>query len=282
MIIKLAFSYSITLSSFFKIENINTTLENLSALGFQLLEMYGEPNEVDLKYFSNLFNSFNFKIIGITGMWGRISPLGWKRRLLSNDISYRKYAENYVIQCIRLCNYLGCNKINICLFSDPFDSFDLTHRSILENQKQSILSKSFPMLNLLSREAEECGIDLLLEPLNRYSTPFCSTLDDCLYVAENCEGLKVMLDTFHMNIEEDSFEQTITKSKDLLFHMHFADNNRKMPGFGHINFDEIISALFNVSYSGTISYEPTISKFHYQNDLLESKKFIEKIESKYN
>ena len=47
------------------------------------------------------------------------------------------------------------------LFSDPFDSFDLTHRSILENQKQNILSKSFPMLNLLSREAEECGINLL-------------------------------------------------------------------------------------------------------------------------
>jgi sugar phosphate isomerase/epimerase len=68
----------------------------------------------------------------------------------------------------------------------------------------------------------------------------------------------------------------------LLFHMHFADNNRKMPGFGHINFDEIISTLVNISYSGTISYEPIISKSNYQNDLLESKKFIEKIESKYN
>jgi len=257
-------------------------LEKLSAQGFQQIEMYGEPDEVDLKYFSDLFNSFNFKIIGITGMWGRISPLGWKRRLLSNDISFRKYAENYVIQCIRMCNYLECNKINICLFSDPFDSFDLTHGYILENQKQSVLYKSFPMLNLLSKEAAGCNIDLLLEPLNRYSTPFCSTLDDCLYVAENCEELKVMLDTFHMNIEEDSFEQTITKSKDLLFHMHFADNNRKMPGFGHINFDEIMSTLVNISYSGTISYEPTISKSNYQNDLLESKKFIEKIESKYN
>jgi D-psicose/D-tagatose/L-ribulose 3-epimerase len=278
----MTFSYSITLSSFLKIENINTTLEKLSTLGFELLEMYGEPDEVDLKYFSDLFNSFNFKIIGITGMWGRVSSLGWKRRLLSNDISFRKYTENYVIQCIRMCNYFGCNKINICLFSDPFDSFDLTHRYISENQKQSVLSKSFPTLNHLSTKAKEYSIDLLLEPLNRYSTPFCSTLDDCLYVAENCEGIKVMLDTFHMNIEEDSFGKTIIKSKNLLFHMHFADNNRKMPGFGHINFDEIISTLVNISYSGTISYEPTISKSNYQNDLLESKKFIEKIESKYN
>jgi sugar phosphate isomerase/epimerase len=278
----MTFSYSITLSSFFKLEDIKTTLENLATAGFKQLEMYGEPSETDLKYFKDLFDSFNFKIIGITGMWGRISPFGWKRRLLSEDIAFRKYAEDYIRECIKMCNYFECNKINICLFSDPFNSFDLTHKSILENQKQRLLSKSFSLLNHLSKEAAEYGINLLLEPLNRYSTPFCSTLADCLYVAQNCEGLNIMLDTFHMNIEEDSFEDTIKKSKDLLSHMHFADNNRKMPGFGHIDFDEIISTLINISYSDTISFEPTISKSNYQNDLLGSKKFIEKIESKYN
>jgi D-psicose/D-tagatose/L-ribulose 3-epimerase len=277
----MTFSYSITLSSFFKLENTTATLENLSSLGFKQLEMFGEPDEIDLKYYEDLFGSFNFKIIGITGMWGRISPLGWKRRLLSNDISFRKYAENYVIDCIKMCESLGCNKINICLFSDPFSSFDLTHQSVQENQKQNLLSKSFPMLNRLSQKAKENGVDLLLEPLNRYSTPFCSNFDDCLYVTQYCPDLKIMLDTFHMNIEEDHFKATIEKSKDLLYHMHFADNNRKMPGFGHINFDEIISTLVNISYSNTLSYEPTISNSDYQNDLLVGKKFIEKIESRF-
>ncbi len=277
----MTYSYSITLSSFFKIENILLTLEKLSAVGFDQLEMYGEPDEMDLKYIKDIILSFNFKIIGITGMWGKISPSGWKRRLLSNDISFRKYSENYLIKCIEMCRYLEGNKINVCLFSDPINSLDLTHKFISEDKKKKLISKSFPMINSLLKRANDCRINLLLEPLNRYSTPFCSNLEDSLFVIENCDNLRIMLDTFHMNIEEDSFKNTILQSKNLLNHLHFADNNRKMPGFGHIDFDNIISTLKYINYSDTISYEPTISNANYQNELSFGKSYIEKIESKY-
>ena len=277
----MTFSYSITLSSFFNIENILLTLEKLSAVGFDQLEMYGEPDEMDLKYIKDIILSFNFKIIGITGMWGKISPSGWKRRLLSNDISFRKYSENYLIKCIEMCRYLEGNKINVCLFSDPINSLDLTHKFISEDQKKKLISKSFPMINSLLKRANDCRINLLLEPLNRYSTPFCSNLEDSLFVIENCDNLRIMLDTFHMNIEEDSFKNTILQSKNLLNHLHFADNNRKMPGFGHIDFDNIISTLKYINYSDTISYEPTISNANYQKELSFGKSYIEKIESKY-
>jgi D-psicose/D-tagatose/L-ribulose 3-epimerase len=276
-----AFSYSITLSSFLDVERICITLEKLSALGFNKLEMFGEPDDVDLKYISDIMLSFNFKIIGVTGMWGKISPLGWKRRILSNDFSFRKYSENYLIKCIEMCDYLGGNEINVCLFSDPINSFDMTHRFIPKDAKRSILSKSFQMLKYLSKRSHEHRINLLLEPLNRYSTPFCSNLEDSLFVLENCENLGLMLDTFHMNIEEDSFKDTIIKSKDFLQHLHFADNNRKMPGFGHIDFDGIVSSLKKISYSNTISYEPTFSDANYEEDLVFGKNFIETIESKY-
>jgi len=277
----MTFSYSITLSSFFNLENIEITLEKLSSIGFTQVEMFGEPDGINYRSIKDAFLSFNFKIIGITGMWGKISPLAWNRRILSNDISFRKYSENYLLKCIDMCSYFGGNKINVCLFSDPIYSFDLTHRSISKDSKRNILTRSFSMLNFLTKKANEHGIDLLLEPLNRYSTPFCSNLNDALFVAENCENLKIMLDTFHMNIEEDSFELSIIKSKNLLYHLHFADNNRKMPGFGHINFDAVISALNKITYSGTISYEPTINNLYYKDDLIFSKKFIEAIESKY-
>jgi D-psicose/D-tagatose/L-ribulose 3-epimerase len=277
----LTYSYSITLSSFFNIENILLTLEKLSAVGFDQLEMYGEPDEMDLKYIKDIILSFNFKIIGITGMWGRISPSGWKRRLLSNDISFRKYSENYLIKCIEMCRYLEGNKINVCLFSDPINSLDLTHKFISEDKKKKLISKSFPMINSLLKRANDCRINLLLEPLNRYSTPFCSNLEDSLFVIEHCDNLRIMLDTFHMNIEEDSFKNTILQSKNILNHLHFADNNRKMPGFGHIDFDNIISTLKHINYSDTISYEPTISNANYQKELSFGKSYIEKIESKY-
>ena len=277
----MAFSYSITLSSFSNLEDIEKTLEKLSSIGFTQLEMFGEPDGINYRSIKDAFSSYNFKVIGITGMWGKISPLGWKRRILSNDVSFRKYSERYLLKCIDMCSYFGGNKINVCLISDPIYSFDLTHRSISKESKKNILTKSFPMLNFLINKANEYGINLLLEPLNRYSTPFCSNLNDALFVVESCENLKIMLDTFHMNIEEDSFENTIIKSKNFLYHLHFADNNRKMPGLGHINFDGIISALKNISYSDTISYEPTINNLNYKEDLIFGKKFIEEMESKY-
>ncbi len=157
--------------------------------------------------------SFNFKIIGVTGMWGKISLSGWKRRLLSDDVAFQKYSENYVIKCIDMCSYLGGSKVNICLFSDPINSFDVTHKFISQGDKRKILSKSFSILNNLTDYSKEHGIDLLLEPLNRYLTPYCSNLDDALFVITNCKNLGIMLDTYHMNIEEDSFENTILKSK---------------------------------------------------------------------
>jgi len=276
------FSYSITLSSFLNIENIHNTLEKLSFVGFNQLEMYGEPDEIDLKYIKDIIQSFNFKIIGVTGMWGKISSSGWKRRILSNDVSFRKYSKNYLIKCIEMCSYLGGNKINVCLFSDPINSFDVTHRFISDENKIRILSKSFPMLKYISNLSKEHNIDLLLEPLNRYSTPFCSNLEDALFVINNCEDLGIMLDTFHMNIEEDSFQNTIIKSKGFLQHLHFADNNRKMPGLGHIDFDNIILSLKNISYSNTISFEPNISNVDYQKDLIFGKTYIENKELNIN
>ncbi len=275
-------TYSITLSSFSSIEDIYVTLEKLADIGFNQLEMFGEPDEIDLKFMNDIILSFNFKIIGITGMWGKISPMGWKRRILSNDISFRKYSENYVIKCIEMCNYFGGDKINVCLFADPLDWFDSNHGFISHNDKKNKLSKSFSMLTDLANRSKEYGINLLIEPLNRYSTPFCSNLEDSLFMVEHCENLGIMLDTYHMNIEEDSFKNTIIMSKNFLHHLHFADNNRKMPGFGHIDFDSIISALKEISYSETISYEPTILNMEYKKDLIFGKNYIEKIESKYD
>ncbi len=90
-----------------------------------------------------------------------------------------------------MCNYLGGNKINVnvCLFSDPIISYDLTHKFIPENDKKDLLSASFPMRDYLSKRSNEYGIRLLLEPLNRYSTPFCANLEDSLFVVNNCVNL---------------------------------------------------------------------------------------------
>jgi sugar phosphate isomerase/epimerase len=275
-------SYAITLSSFMNIQdNDMQTLENLSQLGLTEVELYGEPDDMDWNYFKDLLNSYNIRVIGITGMWGKSSSNGWKRRLLSNDKSILKYSEEYVLKCIRLCNYLGGNQINLCLFSDPIYSFDLTHRNVVHNNKTKRLSSCVPLLNQLLKFAKEFGVTLMIEPLNRYSTPYCSTYSDIAPLIESCDELELMLDTFHMNIEEDSFEETILNSQHSLSHMHFADNNRKMPGFGHIDFSIIVRTLKKIRYKGKISFEPTISERNYVDDIKFGLDYVKKLDLKY-
>jgi sugar phosphate isomerase/epimerase len=272
------FKYAITLASFKKLERIEDTLEKLSKQGFTFLEMYGEPEGTNTRDLAQLFYSYDFKILGLTGMWGRISPDGWKRKILSLDYAIRKHTENYVRGCIKMCDQLGGNKINVCLFSDSISSFDVTHKSVDKDYKGLLLSKSFSLLNQLTKEAKERNVELMLEPLNRYSTPYCSSLEDALYVANNCTDLKVMLDTFHMNIEEDSFHDAIVRAGPLLSHMHFAENNRKMPGVGHIDFKAIISALKEIRYCNAISFEPTLKTIDYENEVKNGMEFVIRLE----
>ena len=278
----MTFSYSITLSSFLNIQkNEIETLENLSQLGLTEVEIHGEPDDMNLNYLKDILNSFNIRVIGITGMWGRSSSNGWKRRLLSNDKSIIKYSQDYVLKCIKLCNYFGGERINLCLFSDPIYSFDVTHRNVTGGEKTKVLKNCIHLLNHLSKIAKEENISLMIEPLNRYTTPYCCTYADATQLIENCHDLELMLDTFHMNIEEDKFGETILNSQSSLSHMHFADNNRKMPGLGHIDFDTIIKTLKKIAYSGKISFEPTFPTGNYFSSLKFGLDYVKKLDLKY-
>ena len=97
----------------------------------------------------------------------------------------------------------------------------------------------------LAKYASNYDIDLLIEPLNRYSTPICTNSEDAKYIVKlvDRENVGIMLDTFHMNIEEDSIHDAIVNSNTMLKHVHISDNNRKMPGFAHIDFDSVIGGL---------------------------------------
>ncbi|KAA2279365.1 sugar phosphate isomerase/epimerase family protein [Candidatus Nitrosocosmicus agrestis] len=275
------FSYSITLSSFQKMNESDTkTLENISSCGFKNIEMFGEPEKIDLQYYKEMLSTFDLNVSGITGMWGKSSQSGWKRRLLSKDHCIVKHAEKYVRSCIDMCGFIGGKVFNICLFSDPIEYLDVTHNNIIKNEKDILLKRCVPLLRLLSDYAMEQDVKIVLEPLNRYSTPYCCNCEDAKIILQDCDNLFLMLDTFHMNIEEDDFVNTIVKSKDKLSHMHFADNNRKMPGEGHIDFKNIISALKSINYDHFISFEPTISQTtNYNEKIRAGFDFIKNLDS---
>lgn len=273
--------YAITLSSFCHIEPIERTLERLQGQGYDAVEMFGEPQKMGMKKLRDIFDSFNFHVCGITGMWGSISEDSWKRRILSADRSITKHTEEYVMDCIKMCQSVGGNEMNICLFADSdMATYDRNHRSLSGDKKEAVIQKAIPLLNTLSRFAKDYGVHILVEPLNRYNTPFCSSAKDAFVIANkvNHDNFGLLLDTFHMNIEEDSLEDTILKSRKLLRHMHLADNNRKMPGYAHINFQSIMRSLFGIGYNGYASFEPNVNDKDYEDLTKRGLEFIKSLE----
>jgi len=65
----------------------------------------------------------------------------------------------------------------------------------------------------------------------------------------------LLLDTFHMNIEEPQIEASIRLCADRIFHFHVADSNRWSPGMGHLDFQSILQALHATGYQGWVSGE---------------------------
>jgi sugar phosphate isomerase/epimerase len=269
--------YAITLASFRKIEPIEDTLAVLTKQGYDAIEMFGEPTEVDRKKLLDSLKSYSLAVCGVTGMWGSISSDGWKRRLLSSDPSLVEASEQYVIDCLKLCNTLGGHEMNVCLFADDIKGVDKTHSIISANEKELFAAKAVPIMKSLCKSAVDYGIQLVLEPLNRYSTPYCATAKDAIAITQQVDSLGVLLDTFHMNIEEDLFKEAIQSSRKFLRHMHFADNNRKMPGFAHIDFSTIVKSLNGIDYDGFISFEPNIADKNYVHAIKYGLDFVKRM-----
>ncbi len=105
--------------------------------------------------------------------------------------------------------------------------------------------------------AAELGVPLLLEPINRYETNFVCSVEDGLAVLEEvgAPGFKLLLDTFHMNIEEADIPASVRKAGDRLGYVHFADSNRQAPGYGHVDFAAVLDTLDSIGYTGMISAE---------------------------
>jgi sugar phosphate isomerase/epimerase len=100
---------------------------------------------------------------------------------------------------------------------------------------------------------------LAIEPLNRYESDIINTAEEGLALIEQVgsRSIGIVLDTFHMNIEEPTFAGSIERvaAAGRLFHVHIGDSNRLPPGQGHIDFSEIAEALRSSSYNGYLSAE---------------------------
>jgi sugar phosphate isomerase/epimerase len=122
------------------------------------------------------------------------------------------------------------------------------------NEATGALKKTLaPIVDHAARK----GVKLLLEPVNRYEIDWINSVDEGAAVLDRIDNdcLGLMPDVFHMNIEDWSFEDSFVKYKKYIQYIHLADSNRRAPGWGHLNFNELFSLLKTIDYTGWVSVE---------------------------
>ncbi|MCZ7447316.1 sugar phosphate isomerase/epimerase [Agrobacterium rhizogenes] len=115
-------------------------------------------------------------------------------------------------------------------------------------------------INGIADFANDLGINLCIEVLNRFENHVLNTAAEGVAFVKDVgkNNVKVMLDTFHMNIEEDSFGDAIRTAGPLLGHFHTGESNRRVPGKGRMPWHEIGLALRDINYTGAVVMEPFV------------------------
>ncbi len=104
--------------------------------------------------------------------------------------------------------------------------------------------------------AEKSGTSLLIEPINRYEiNTMNSSLESLSYIKRSDLPLGLLLDTFHMNIEDQDIEDSFIQCREYLKHVHFLDSNRLAPGMGHLDMKGIYGTLKKIGYTGYLCLE---------------------------
>jgi len=200
------------------------------------------PWKVNGKILKKIVDSYGLKVSAISTGLGNVW-YGWS--LSSKNVELRKNAINAIKKHIDEAVHLEAPVI-IGLI-----------RGLGESPLNNSLSRFKESLIECVKHAELHDVTLLLEPINRYETKLINKIKEAKRVIKeiNSKNLKLMVDTYHMNVEESSIGASLIEGKDLLAYVHIADSNRLAPGYGHIDFKDFLTLLKSIGYDGYLSLE---------------------------
>ena len=112
-------------------------------------------------------------------------------------------------------------------------------------------------LSTLGSHAAEVGATLVLEPLNRYEDHMINRLEQAVELVEavGLPAVRVLADTYHMNIEEDRPAAALADAAARLGHVQVSDSNRLQPGAGHLDWAALLGTLDAIGYRGHLALE---------------------------
>jgi D-psicose/D-tagatose/L-ribulose 3-epimerase len=172
--------------------------------------------------------------------------------LVSEDSAVRKKGIVFLQDVSKAMNYVGGRVMaGINYSSWP--------RKLLPGEDKRVLTdRAIAGVKEAIKAAEDNDVLFCVEVVNRFEQFMMNTAEEGVAFAErvgspNC---KILLDTFHMNIEEDSFRQSILCAGEWLGHFHLGESNRRPPGEGRLPWPEIFGALHEINYQGAVVMEP--------------------------
>lgn len=121
---------------------------------------------------------------------------------------------------------------------------------------EALLERFADTVDKLIPFAQKHGVRLVLEPINRYEiNTINSSLEGYDFIKKSGLPIGLMLDTFHMNIEDVDYHESLKVCSDLVWHVHYLDNNRLAPGMGHMDMEAIYRTLKTIGYEGYLCLE---------------------------
>ncbi len=227
----------------------------LSAWGFDLVELPVEdPSDWDPASAADVLREHD---LGATVC--AVMPPG--RELVAADRATVGATQRYVRCCVDAAAALGSGVVAGPLYASVGRKWRVEAAG-----RRKLMRELAANLAPLAEYAGERGVRLAVEPLNRFETSLINTADQAMEVVEavDSSALGILLDTFHMNIEEQDLPAAIRSVGDRLFHFHSCANDRGAPGADHLDWDGIAVALHDVGYDGAV----VIESFTADNDAI--------------
>lgn len=225
--------------------------DKVARLGFDILEVGAAPLP---DYTPNQIRSLRSCVekngIQLTAGYGPT----YDHNMGSSDPDVVKNAVEWYKRLFDVMAQLDIHLIGGALYSYWPVNFDKADKA--EDWKRSVEG-----MQTLAPIAKQYDINMGMEVLNRFESHILNTAEEGVaFVTEVAQdNVKVMLDTFHMNIEETSIADAIRTAGSLLGHFHTGECNRMVPGKGRIPWREIGEALRDVKYDGTVVMEPFVA-----------------------
>lgn len=228
-------------------------IDKVADLGFDIIELQsGAIAELSSDERKNLKAHLDERGLEFTSVIG-LPP---EHDVASEDKSVREAGIAYLNKISRAVGELGGGIVGGIVYSCWPASLPPG-----VTDKRPYTERSVASLKEAVKVAEDNNVLFTVEVVNRFEQYIMNSCQEALdYVAAvDSPNVKIMLDTFHLNIEEDFIGEAIVQAGDQLGHFHVGENNRRPPGYGHIPWTEVATALRTINYTGPVVLEPFVT-----------------------